>query len=94
MKVESKFDIGSTVFIMDKNKILQTKVAEISFGAAKINLFSEETPELSEHTYKFLKEKVTASDYLITRATGVFNIPIERKESEVFSTREELIKSL
>ena len=79
MIIQTKFNVGDTVFVFSNNKIIQSKILKID---ADVKLRPNTT---------YIDISYTLQD---TESINFYDFNISRKESEVFETKEELIKSL
>ena len=79
MIIQTKFNVGDTVFVFSNNKVIQSKILKID---ADVKLRPNTT---------HIDISYTLQD---TESINFYDFNISRKESEVFETKEELIKSL
>ena len=96
MKVSSKFNIQDKVWFMWNNKATQKRIAQIQFGIVKMKnpSFNIKSPLVGEVEYLFFKDSISNGDYLLKDNSLDFQRVVKVKEIEVFSTKEELLKSL
>jgi hypothetical protein len=90
MKVETTYNQGDEVWTMSNNKCIKTKTKIHYFEDGQYKRDSADNPETKiEDYFGWELEAAEFSSYLYGS-----KVPIKRKETELFRTKEELIKSL
>jgi hypothetical protein len=78
MNIKTKYDIGNTIFLIEKNKVMETSIIGIKTRSGKT--LAQDAKAISKITY-FLDSKLVGGE-------------LTREEFEIFLTKEELLDSL
>lgn len=80
MKIETKFDVGQEVYFMHDNKVQTAKITEVNITIFELNAQYCTTKSTCLYKLSFRASERSGS--------------IVKDESELFATKEDLLKSL
>lgn len=97
MVIESRFNIGDEVFILNGDEVQRCRISRLRIGefVGKLDNFRE--PNLESMTPKIkysFQDPQNGQRELLDKRVLDFQRVLSKDESKVFSTKEELIKSL